>query len=284
MNERSSVIEHNDLARRLLESAAGHARIAVFCGIPGVGKSRLLGEQQALALAAGRRVTRLAWDVARQAFEMPAILSRYPEIDGSTHVMIRRAVGLWVRPAIERWHASHPSRGDMLLVEAPLVGGRFTELAQSCDDGAEPLLNAPQTRFYVPTPTTVVRLAIEAARRAEALANRHVRDAANASPQVVDELWRMVGRTAKDLGLCSAADVPYSPDLYYAVYAAVLRHRRVERLPIEMAVASHRSPHALVTPTEELCPSAAEALDLVARAEAEGADRIAARAQNWYRS
>jgi putative protein kinase ArgK-like GTPase of G3E family len=60
----------------MLEAAAAHARIVAFCGIPGVGKSLLLREQLELALAAGRRVTRLQWDVARQAFETPGIPAR----------------------------------------------------------------------------------------------------------------------------------------------------------------------------------------------------------------
>ena len=173
----------------------------------------------------------------------------------------------------------------MLLIEAPLVGGRFTELARMIDDGAEVLLGAQQTRFYVPTPTCEVRLAIQAARREETQVNRHARDAANASPHVVDELWQMVAATAHRLGFGSPdAASSYSPDLYYRVYQTVLRHRRVWRLPIERVVADQGSPHALPAPTEELCPSAVEALGLIARAEAEGAQAIAERAADWYQT
>ncbi len=284
-----SVLDEDGAARRLLESAAVEARIVVFCGIPGVGKSLLLREQQLLALHAGRRVSRLEWDVARQAFELPAILSRYPEIDGSTHVVIRRAVGLWLRAAIEHWRDHHQDPAELLLIEAPLVGGRFMELARAIDDGAEPILRAAAARFYVPTPTREVRLAIEAARRDETIANRHARDAANASPRVVDELWRMVAATARSLGLASAetgtsadAASSYSPDVYYSVYASVLKHRHVSRVPIETVIADRRSPHALDWPVEELQPTGAQTLDLIALAEREGVESIADGAARWY--
>jgi hypothetical protein len=285
MSRPSGLLEANGTARSLLVSAAADARIVVFCGIPGVGKSLLLREQHALALQAGRRVSRLQWDVARQAFEIPEILSIYPELDGSTHVVIRRGVGLWVRAAIERWCEAHPSPADMLLMEAPLVGGRFTELANVMDDGAEVVLGAQDTRFYVPTPTCAVRLAIQVARCEETHVNRHARDAANASPRVVDELWQMVAATAHRLGFGSPdAASSYSPDLYYRVYQTVLRHRRVWRLPIERVVADQGSPHALHAPADELCPNAVEALGLIARAEAEGAQTISERAAVWYQT
>jgi hypothetical protein len=272
-----------DDARRQLEQAARDARIVAFCGIPGVGKSLLLREQHALALQHGRRVSRLQWDIARQAFEIPAVLSRYPEVAGSTHVAIRHAAGLWVRAAIERWHRTHPSDNDLLLVEAPLVGGRFSELARVCADAAEPLLNSVQTRFFVPTPSGEVRLAIEAARRAETQSNRHARDRANAVPQLVDALWREVADTAAHLRLGSAGGASaYSPELYFALYRTVLRHRRVSRLTIDRVVADQGSPHALNSATEELAPTAEEVQQALALTEAQEAASVAERAARWF--
>jgi hypothetical protein len=267
----------------MLEAAAAHARIVAFCGIPGVGKSLLLREQLELALAAGRRVTRLQWDVARQAFETPGILARYPEINGSTHLVIRRAVGIWLRDAIADWSERRPKPNELLLIEAPLIAGRMTELAWPLDDRAEPLLKARSTQFFVPTPTREVRSAIERARRAEMLAPRHARDAANASSELVDALWLEVADAARRLHLPGAAAAAvYSPDLYYAVYETVLRHRRVHCLPIERVLADPGSPHAVRAVTEELAPRADEAVNLIARAEAEGLEAIARRAAQWY--
>jgi hypothetical protein len=257
--------------------------VAVFCGIPGVGKSLLLREQLRLARAAGRNVTRLQWDVCRQSFELPGILARYPEINGSTHVVIRRAVGLWARPAIAAWAAEHSNPRDLLLIEAPLVGRRLAELAESADDPAEALLAADTTRFFVPTPTRAVRAAIERARRTEMSSHRHARDAANASPELVDELWRVVATTAVALRLGKDDDHgEYSPELYFAVYRRVLRHRRVEELPIAEIVSDAGSPHDAGIDTDEVVPSALQAQSLVERAAAEGDSLLAARADRWY--
>jgi len=283
MNPAKTLLAESSTARQLLESAARHARLVVFCGIPGVGKSLLLREQHSLALRAERRVHRLEWDVARQAFEQPDILARHPEIDGSTDVVIRRAVGLWSRAAIAQWCATHKSPADMLLIEAPLVGARLIEIAQAIDDAAESFLSARAAQFFVPTPTREVRVAIEAARRSESSANRHVRDAANASPRLVDELWRTVAVAAERLGFAPPGEPsPYSPATYYSVYQAVLRHRQVARLPIDAVIANPSSPHAMDSTGQELVPLRSEALDLIARAEQEGAESIAERAARWY--
>jgi hypothetical protein len=278
-----SLLNEASGAGRLLEEAAGAGRIVVFCGIPGVGKSLLLREQARIASAAGRKVSLLQWDVSRQAFEIPNVLRRYPEVAGSTHVMIRRAVGLWARAALADWIEAHPDPEHLLLVEAPLVGGRLAELAHRSDDNAEALLSAADTRFYIPAPTVEVRLAIEEARRAESAAHRHARDAASAIPTLVDELWEMVAQTARRLQIGSAESLSrYSPEAYFSVYRRVLRHRTVTKLTIEEVVRADGSPHELAVPVEELVPSAAQVAALIARAEHEGEESVAARAALWY--
>jgi hypothetical protein len=279
----NTLLSEGSAAWRLLAAAARTARMVVFCGIPGVGKSFLLREQLRLALAAGRRVSLLQWDVSRQAFEIPAILHRYPELQGSTHVMIRRAVGIWLRDAIVQWSDAHSGPAHLLLIEAPLVGGRMSELAYQADDRAEPLLSGRDVHFYVPTPTHDVRLAIEAARRAETASHRHARDAANAVPALVDELWQMVAQTAARLSIRVAEPLSgYSPEAYFAVYRAVLRHRRVTEVPVEEIVSAAGSPHALDKSVDELVPASVDVAALIARAEAEGDESVAARAARWY--
>lgn len=279
---RSLLSETSD-AWRLLSAAASAARMVVFCGIPGVGKSLLLREQARIAIAAGRKVSLLQWDVSRQAFEIPDILRRYPEVGGSTHVMIRRAVGLWSRSALADWIHTHPSPQHLLLIEAPLVGGRLAELAHRSDDSAETLLSRSDVRFYIPTPTVEVRLAIEAARRTETLTHRHARDAASAIPTLVDELWDMIAQTARQLRIGSAESVSrYSPEAYFAVYRTVLRHRAATKVMIEEVVSVDGSPHELDEPLEELSPNPTQVADLIARAEQEGTESVAARAALWY--
>ena len=82
---------------RDVDRLALNARIAVFCGIPGSGKSLILGQLARLAHDAGRPVHLLQWDVARLAFETPTVLARFPEVDGVTHAVIRRAASMWAR-------------------------------------------------------------------------------------------------------------------------------------------------------------------------------------------
>jgi hypothetical protein len=144
-------------------------------------------------------------------------------------------------------------------------------------------LNSAQTRFFVPTPSGEVRLAIEAARRAEMQNNRHARDRANALPQLVDALWREVADTAAHLQLGSAgAASAYSPDLYFALYRTVLRHRRVSRLAIDRVVADQGSPHALNAASEELAPTTEEMQQALALAETQAATSVAEQAARWF--
>jgi hypothetical protein len=254
-------------ACRALQAAAERARCVVICGIPGTGKSLLLREQAILADAQGRTVHRLQWDVARQPFDRPDILKRYPEIDGSTHPVIRQAAGLWVRGAIAGWFQQQSDPGQLLLIEAPLVGARFIELAQVMQDDAEPHLAASTTVYLVPVPSREVRAAIEAARVREIAQPRHARDAANAIPALVDRLWLAVVGAARDLKLPgAAAGDEYSPELYADLYRHVLRHRHVSAVPIDEIVPSSGSPHELERPTPEVAPHDAEVTSLMQEA------------------
>ena len=92
---------------RLRELAQSH-RMVFIAGLPGVGKSLLLRELAEAAHRHGRRVHLLQWDVARRPFDAPALLARYPEVDGITHAVLRKAVGLWARDAVSTW--AEPSR------------------------------------------------------------------------------------------------------------------------------------------------------------------------------
>jgi hypothetical protein len=164
-----------------LHQAAQARRCIFFAGLPGVGKSLLVQQQALLAHAAGRVVHLLQWDVARGAFETPALLARYPEVHGVTHPAIRRGVGLWVREAVQRWDATHPAPEHLLVGETPLVGNRLVELAQVHPDAVEPLLaDHERTVFFIPVPTRNVRHAIERSRGREMASPRHAREAATA--------------------------------------------------------------------------------------------------------
>ncbi len=283
MSVYGGVLEPETPAYRILDRVLRESRIVATCGIPGAGKSLMMREQVLIARTLGRRVHRLQWDVARQAFEQPAILARYPEIGGSTHPVIRRAAGLWLRDAIFRWCDENVRDEHLLLIEAPLVGGRFIELAQVEADAVEPILALPTTRFLVPQPSREVRAAIEAARAAEIEKPRHARDAANAVPALVDELWNAVLAAADALAIPRDRHVPgYSPELYFALYQRLLHHRHVLAVPVTEVFPDRGSPHSLKGDEADLAPSADIAVKLIHAVEAMGVERAIRSAERWY--
>jgi hypothetical protein len=280
----SSVFSPGSATYHALSATAVQARCAVICGVPGMGKSLLLRDQGLIAHGLGRTIHRLQWDVARQPFERADILARYPEVQGSTHPVIRRAAGLWVRRAVARWFEGHEGGEHLLLIEAPLVGARFIELAQVRSDAAETHLASETTRFLVPIPSREVRAAVEAARKSESAAPRHARDAASAIPVMVDALWQEVVETARALALPEAGeDQAYSPALYAALYRHVLRHRHVLEVPVTEVLAAPGSPHSHPLASAELAPQPSEVSALIDEADAAGATEVVRASERWYR-
>ena len=120
-----------------------------FAGLPGVGKSLLLGQMALMAQEAGRPLHLLQWDVARQPFETGA----YPLKDGVTHPMVIRATGAWLRGALLEWESTTRGSDAMLIGEAPLIGGRLMEIARPAADPAEALLR--DDAYAVPHPDAI---------------------------------------------------------------------------------------------------------------------------------
>lgn len=281
-----SVFRAGGSVDQALRATARDARCAVICGVPGMGKSLLLREQARIAAELGRSVHRLQWDIARQPFERADILARYPEIEGSTHPVIRRAAGLWVRRAVAQWWSTHEGAGhsDLLLIEAPLVGARFIELARQESDTAEACLASPATAFLIPVPSGEVRAAIQAARVSDTTAAEPERDTASAIPVLVDALWQEVLTAARALALPEAdRSQDYSPALYGALCRQVLRHRHVQEVPVTEVIATPGSPHSHAQPTQALAPAGSEVSALIAAAEAGGVEQLVRASAAWYR-
>lgn len=225
--------------------------------------------QRAARIAAerGRRVHVVRWDVARLAFERPEILARYPEVGGVTHPTIRRAVGVWVRPAVQRWHEA-ADEGGLLLGETPLVGERLAELARRRDDGVEPLLASERTVFIVPVPSGEVRRAVTSARERDMAAPQHVRDAASAPPHLVRWHWDDLLREAGERGVSGAVPgAGYDARLYAAAYRTLLRDRHDAILPMDAVLDVRGSVHDVAS-AGELVPAPEEVAAALAAAEA----------------
>ncbi len=248
-----------------MERLALNARIAVLCGIPGTGKSLMLGQLARLAHAAGRPVHLLQWDVARLAFETPDVLSRFPEVDGVTHAVIRHAASVWARRAATEWRRRHINDDCLLAVEAPLVGGRFAELTMPRGGGPKDEMSAPDIRFAVVVPSVGVRREIERARGRTSASPGHEREAADAAPRVVSGLWAEVLRAARELGVATSGE-GYDPRIYRRVYARALRLRNADVLRLdEVLPTGGRSAHDIGFWVKRLRPGRQDAEDLVSQ-------------------
>ncbi len=202
-------------------------RCIVVVGLPGTGKSFLVRRAARLAVAGGRTVHALQWDMVRLAWDTPEILARFPEVEGITHAAIRGALGLWVRGAMAEWFQSHAARGDLLLVEAPVIGGRFSELAKRVNDAVETHLADPRTLFIVVAPTIGLQQQLRQRRAAETHAGQQALERHNASLGVLDIQLAGVEQVARLWGSPPRIPGVYDPDLYIEVMRAVLKHRHV---------------------------------------------------------
>jgi hypothetical protein len=253
-----------------VEQLTARARILVLTGLPGVGKSLLVQQVSRLARRMDRPVFLLQWDVARGAFETEPILARYPEVDGFTHAVIKRAAGLWSRMAVLRWHQEQPVTA-LLLAEAPLVGGRLIELAVPHDDEAEELLASRKTQFMLPVPSKEVRAAIEAARERSIAAPRHVRERFDAAPNVLRALWEDVYREGHAAGAGASpplGPIPYDPSAYRAVYLAWLRSRHAMVLEMDRLLPAAESVYDMDRIAAELVPGPADVESVMRHVEA----------------
>jgi hypothetical protein len=244
-------------------------RFVFFAGMPGTGKSLLVQQLARIAHAAGREVFLLQWDIARPAFEASDAGRAYPQVDGRTHALIRRAAGLWVREAVASWSAELRGATAMLIGEVPLVGNRFVELAQRRDDAAEAVLSAPDCRFVLTLPSSAVKQHIEAERLRRAAAPLDVRELEDAPPHLLAEMWRLLLGAARGLGIEQHTEgESYDARLYREVYERLLRHRRLEVLALDTVLpAGAISPYDIGVPHVDLMPTADEATSYIRATE-----------------
>ncbi|MBI2204220.1 MAG: hypothetical protein HYU41_10265 [Candidatus Rokubacteria bacterium] len=277
------VVDHAPALRAAFDRLAT-ARIVFFAGLPGTGKSLLLHQLAHLAHARGRVVHLLQWDVVRPAFEARSAAARYPIVDGVTHAVIRRAVGLWVRGAIVRWTSQHAGPEHLLIGETPFVGNRFIELARREGDEAEGLLASPACRFVLPVPSRAVRAFLESERARRAAEPIHEREREDAPPAVLQALWRHLADVGRELGVGDGG-AAYDPDVYRAVYARVMRHRPVDVLAIDTVLPTRAlSVYDFAVPRRDVLPEAHEPDRFIAEVERRYPDpsALAREVERWW--
>ena len=267
--------------------ALANCRLIFFAGLPGAGKSLFVRQQAVLAARAGKRVHLLRWDAVRPTFETDAVLQRYPDTDGVTHPVIRKAAGRWARQAIARWQAEFPGSDHVLIGELPISGNRFAELVHVHDDDIEPLLASHLTVFLVPVPTTEVRRALESKRQGSISSPQHADEARDAPMNILRQIWTDTRSKAAELGLVdgddTAATDEYDPTTYRRFFQHLLQRRNCRILHVDTVYADVGSSHDLDVPTDELVPSADEISDVLASLEATWTtEQIARSVDAWY--
>lgn len=243
-------------------------RMIFVTGIPGVGKSLLIQQMALIASEAEREVHLLRYNFARQPFETEVNITKYPEIDGVTDPAIRKAVGLWARSAVQKWHETHPNAHHLLIGELPLIGNRLVELVEPENDAAEPLLNSERTLFVVPVPSWEVREVIETTRGRTVADPQNEQEKLDAPPNVLQKMWRTVNGLAREIGLTkTGSNTPYNPYIYGGVFEALLQHRPSKLLLIDQVLRPSRSVYDLDVLAGILQPTAEEANAVIADVE-----------------
>ncbi|MFK7984079.1 MAG: metallophosphoesterase [Saprospiraceae bacterium] len=234
MQQQKSVIPESSSVYQILAKAAKSAKAVVFSGLPGVGKSLYINQFQLIAAAEGKKVTVIQWDIARKSFETKEIATRYPMGPGIVHNGVKLSVGKWLIATIKKWLANHSSEENILLIEAPLVGHRFIELASiQADTALETFFKSNAFQMIVPIPSKKVRAKIEADRRAQVAEDAKVWT--GAKPSVMLMLWKMICGIANEFGRHIPMDgqPPYDPEVYDFVFGKILQHRHFSPLHIE---------------------------------------------------
>lgn len=230
----------------VLQDVASRRRMVFMTGLPGTGKSLLIQQLTLIASDMGRQVHLLQYDVARRVFERGENLTKYPELDGVTDPAIRKAVGLWARGAIQRWHEAHPEPEHLLIGELPLIGNRLIELIEVHEDATEALLSSQDALFVIPVPSWEVRTIIEERRASTIASPQHERETLDAPPNVLQALWVELNAFAREMGLTKTnPDTPYNPYIYGGVYEALLRYRHQQFLLIEQPLKPKQSVYEL---------------------------------------
>lgn len=233
MDIQKSIIPKSSPVFQTLKKVALSAKGVVFSGLPGVGKSLYINQFKSIAATEGRKITTIQWDIARKAFETPMISERFPMGAGTVHDGLKLSVGAWLLAMIKDWLAT-AKKEALLLIEAPLVGHRFIEIAQIQEDQTlEQFFKSEAFQVICPIPSKEVRAKIEADRVAQISEDAKVWT--GAKPSVMLMLWKMICGIANEFGRNIPMDgqPPYDPEVCEFVFGKVLKHRHFIPLHVD---------------------------------------------------
>jgi len=226
------LIPEDDKIHIKLANLCRTAKVIVFVGLPGTGKSLYINHLYRFTEQESYLPQLIQWDVCRKEFEKGELKSRFPNNDGQVHPGVRLSAGNWLLSFLKNWCVIHLEKDkNRLLIEAPLVGHRFSELCHMQDNtDFEQLLRSDQIQFILPIPNNEVRSKIESDRIAQV--SETAQNWSGAKPSVMVQLWKDTLAIARELGLTSYEDDGYQADIYESTYKHILRHRQTTVLNI----------------------------------------------------
>lgn len=284
MNSQKSVIPTNSPVYQTLEKVANTAKMVVFSGLPGVGKSLYINQFQLIAASKGKNVTVIQWDIARKSFETKEIAAHYPIENDEVHNGVKLSVGAWLLDTLKNWLAQYPSSDELLLIEAPLVGHRFMELVKiQTDTALEKFLKSADCQMLIPIPSKKVRAKIEEDRRKQV--SEDAKTWTGAKPSVMLLLWKMICGIANEFGknISMEGQPPYDPVIYEFVFGNILKHRHFTPLHIDEIYKVNIENEADLHNTESLAADGKTANDYAAKLRDKYAiEEINAIVNEWY--
>lgn len=224
------------------------AKVLIFAGLPGTGKSLFINHTYQLTKACGLNTQLIQWDVARKEFEKGHLIHIFPTKEGQVHAGLRLCAGVWLMQYLKNWIKEQKNKSSILLIEAPLIGNRFSELAhKNQDPELEQMLCSPSIQFILPVPSEEVRSKIETERKNQVSESAKVWS--GAKPSVMLRLWKDTLKIANELQISNTQDDAYRPDIYAECYEYILRHRRCNTLAVneifEVPITNEKSLHSL---------------------------------------
>ena len=184
------MIPVNDPINLQLQELSKRSKIIVFVGLPGTGKSLFINHFHHIAKSNGQQVQVIQWDVARKEFEKGDLKSFFPTEAGQVHPGVRLSAGQWLLSYLKSWSQRKlVDKQNILLIEAPLVGNRFSELCHIQEDiKLEKVLQSEIIQFVLAVPSEHVRKKIEADRIKQISETAKIWS--GAKPSVMIQLWK----------------------------------------------------------------------------------------------